>query len=148
MIEPDHPHLSVRQQCRLLDLARAGLVEEAWDWRWSSAKAQRRGKDDRLVKVKPLLELVGNWKEFVSMDASEEESRAIRSHERTGRPLGSEEFLVKIERKLERVLHAGQVGRKRKAQKGKRVWWCPQIHPDSPHQIHAPDSRSSSSRRS
>jgi len=25
MIEPDHPHLSVRQQCRLLDLARAGL---------------------------------------------------------------------------------------------------------------------------
>jgi len=25
MIEPDHPHLSVRQQCRLLDLARSGL---------------------------------------------------------------------------------------------------------------------------
>jgi putative transposase len=25
MIEPDHPELSVRQQCRLLDLARAGL---------------------------------------------------------------------------------------------------------------------------
>jgi putative transposase len=29
MIEPDHPHLSVRQQCRLLDLARSGLYYQS-----------------------------------------------------------------------------------------------------------------------
>jgi len=38
-----------------LNPVRAGLVERAWRYPWSSAGAHVRGKDDVLAKVKPLL---------------------------------------------------------------------------------------------
>jgi putative transposase len=43
---------------------RAGLVENPWDYQWSSASAHLSGKDDNLVKVSPLLQIAGNWKIF------------------------------------------------------------------------------------
>ena len=91
---------------------RAGLAPEPWKWKWSSARAHRRGKSDGLVKVRPLLELVRDWEEFVGTDASVEERDSIRKHERTGRPLGSEVFLRGIERRLGRVLRPGKRGPK------------------------------------
>ncbi len=86
-----------------LNPVRAGLVERPWQWDWSSARAHRRGKDDALVTVKPLLDVVDDWEEFLSVPPSEEERDVIRKHERTGRPLGSEEFLTKVERALRGV---------------------------------------------
>jgi putative transposase len=40
------------------------------------------------MKVKPLLERVGNWRDFLLGGVSEEEIERIRRHDRTGRPLG------------------------------------------------------------
>jgi putative transposase len=101
-----------------LNPVRAGLVEKAWAWKWSSARAHRKGKDDGLVKVRPLLELAGNWEKFLGTYPGEEECQAIRKHERTGRPLGSKEFVRKVERRLGRVLLPCKPGRKAKGRSG------------------------------
>ncbi len=77
-----------------LNPVRAGLVGVAWEHRWSSAAAHVTGKDDRLVMVKPMLERVADWKGFLSDGLKPAELRVLREHNRTGRPLGSDEFLT------------------------------------------------------
>ncbi|MFQ6093311.1 MAG: transposase [bacterium] len=44
---------------------RVGLVGEPADWPWSSARARLSGRDDTLVKVTPLLEMVGEMISWV-----------------------------------------------------------------------------------
>lgn len=74
------------------------------------------GKDDNLVKVRPLLEMVGDWKEFLLSGVSEDEREKIRHHEKTGRPLGSEGFIRKLKDILNRILQRQKPGRKRMLQ--------------------------------
>jgi len=71
-----------------LNPVRAGLVSTHEEYRWSSARAHMNGKDDALVTVKPLLESVGGWKQFLCGDVSNEEYELLQRYERTGRPLG------------------------------------------------------------
>ena len=97
-----------------LNPVRAGLVDKPWRWKWSSAGPHRRGKDDKLVKVEPLLNLAGDWSDFLGEPASEEQCEALRRHERTGRPLGSDAFLDRIERALGRPLRPQKPGPKPK----------------------------------
>jgi len=75
---------------------RAHLVPQASLWPWSSARAHLAGQDDELVRVAPLLEMVGDWKNFLA-EKKEEPPNDIRKHERTGRPLGAEEFVERLE---------------------------------------------------
>ncbi len=70
-----------------LNPVRARLVKSAWRYRWSSASAHIKGKDDLLVKAKPMLKKAGDWKEFLKIGVNEEEMDTIRMHMRTGRPL-------------------------------------------------------------
>jgi putative transposase len=93
--------------------AAAGLVENPQDYPWSSARAHLAGEDDGLVKVAPLIEMVGNWSDFLRL-SSEEELNMIQRHERTGRPLGSEAFIDELEEKLERALRPQKPGPKKK----------------------------------
>jgi putative transposase len=92
---------------------RARLVQDAEAWPWSSARAHLVGTDDQLVKVAPLLEMVDDWKLFLAA-ATEEEMGNIRKHERTGRPLGSEGFVERLESALDRILKCGKPGPKGK----------------------------------
>ncbi len=96
-----------------LNPLRAGFVKHPESYKWSSAAAHISGKDDTLVKVKPLLEMVRDWKEFLSSGISEDELRRMRYHEKTGRPLGSEGFVKKLEETLGRILRRQKPGRKR-----------------------------------
>ena len=68
---------------------RAGFVAAAADWPWSSARPHLQGRDDRLVKVAPLLAMAGDWNALLNRGLPEEELRDMRLHSRTGRPLGS-----------------------------------------------------------
>ncbi|MBI3014649.1 MAG: transposase, partial [Candidatus Tectomicrobia bacterium] len=68
--------------------------------------------DDQLVKVSPLLEIVGDWKLFLSSAEEEETMNDIRKHERTGRPLGNERFTEPLERIMERTLRRQKPGPK------------------------------------
>jgi putative transposase len=71
------------------------------------------GEDDALITVDPLLALVGNWTDFLATGAPEEEVKELRHHERSGRPLGREPFVVAVEGKLGRTLRRGKPGPKR-----------------------------------
>jgi len=92
---------------------RARLARCAWEYRWSSAQAHVAGGNDALAIVAPLLQRVENWKEFVREPESEETQEALREHERTGRPLGSERFLAKLERLTGRLLKRQRPGPKK-----------------------------------
>jgi putative transposase len=87
-----------------LNPVRAGIVKRPGDYPWSSAAAHLAGKDDALVQVRPLLEEVGDWKAYLSVDVEEEDAAALRRHERTGRPLGNHDFLGRLEDQLDREL--------------------------------------------
>lgn len=94
---------------------RAGLCKRAVDYPWSSAAAHVAGKDDGLVKARPLLELEPRWARHLAADPDEEMIRALRRHEGTGRPVGSARFLQRLERVVGRVLRPRKAGRRKKA---------------------------------
>jgi putative transposase len=100
-----------------LNPVRAKLCRVPWRWPWSSAAAHMAGKDDGLVRVKPLLEQTGDWREFLSEGLEADEVESFRRHERTGRPLGEASFLERIERKLGRTVRPKKAGRKPNAKK-------------------------------
>jgi putative transposase len=90
----------------------AGLAKSPEEYRWSSARAHLEGKDDSLVKVGPLLEMVGDWRAF--LDTPEEvDADRLRRHERTGRPLGRESFVERLETELGRALRPQKPGPKK-----------------------------------
>lgn len=63
--------------------------------------------------LSPLLEMVGNWREFLLSGVSGEDLDRIRRHERTGRPLGDDGFVGRLEKLLDRILHRQKPGRKK-----------------------------------
>jgi len=96
-----------------LNPVRAGLVEKPEEYPWSSTRAHLSGHDDSLVKVLPLLEMVKNWGGILSDTPAGHEIEEIRRHENTGRPLGSDAFVAKLEQGLSRILRRQKPGPKR-----------------------------------
>ena len=103
-----------------LNPVRAQLVSDPAFYPWSSAKAHIEGRDDVLVKVSPLLELIPNWKEFLWEDIKDKECENLRLHERTGRPLGDEAFIEKLEELLGQQLQKRKPGPKCPWKHGKK----------------------------
>ena len=95
-----------------LNPVRAGLTADPFAWRWSSAAAHLAGQDDSLVKVAALLEMVGDWRQFLLESPANDMMNDLRKHERTGRPLGRESFLQRLENSLSRVLRKQKPGPK------------------------------------
>jgi len=97
----DEPHLLAAVRYIETNPVRAGLVERPEDWPWSSAAAHLAGADDGLVRVAPMLELIGtfvaDWQSYLAQETPEQTISRLRLHDRTGRPLGSEEFLDTLE---------------------------------------------------
>jgi putative transposase len=110
----DEPYLLAAARYVELNPVRARLVASAGDWPWSSARAHLSGRDDQLVKVAPLLAMVDDWNAFLNSAVPEEELRDIRGHGRTGRPLGDETFLGRLEELVGRALKPQKRGPKPK----------------------------------
>ncbi len=110
----DETHLLAAARYVELNAVRAKLARRARDWRWSSARAHLAGKDDGLVTVRPLLDLVPDWGAFLGSGLSEDEHKAIRAGERTGRPLGAARFTARLEKRLGRSLARQKPGPKPK----------------------------------
>jgi putative transposase len=111
----DEPHLLAAARYVELNPVRAGLVRVAKSWPWSSAKAHLAGRDDELARVAPLLSLVSEWRSLLNRPWPSEDWETLRQHERTGRPLGSPEFVADLERVLGRPLGPQRRGRKPKS---------------------------------
>jgi len=92
----------------------AGLVALPGEYPWSSAAAHLAGTNDQLVTVRPLLDMVSDWRDFLTL-VDEEELALLKKHERSGRPLGEVTFVEHLEAELKRLLRPAKRGPKPKA---------------------------------
>ena len=111
----DEPHLLAAVRYVEMNPVRAHLVERPEDWPWSSTAAHLAGKDDALVQAAPMLELiaarVADWRAYLDLETPDETIERLRLHERTGRPLGGQAFLDRLERLVGLNLRPGKPGR-------------------------------------
>lgn len=108
----DDRHLYQAVRYVELNPVNAGLVKNPEDWKWSSAGAHLRGEDDAMVVVAPMLHRVGDWSGYLSRPTSERDKALLQLHERTGRPLGSDAFIDRLERRCGRTLRPLKPGPK------------------------------------
>jgi putative transposase len=83
------------------------------EYLWNSAAAHIAGQNDDLVKVAPLLGMVEGWSAFLAEETATEHVELLRLHERTGRPLGGDEFIGHLEKTIGRGLRRKRPGPKR-----------------------------------
>ncbi|OQB44189.1 MAG: Transposase IS200 like protein [Parcubacteria group bacterium ADurb.Bin159] len=94
----------------------AGLVNEPWQWRWSSAEAHikgLKGKDQNgitLVDIDQFLK-VDNWKEYLEQPTKKEIVEKIEKHSSSGYPLGNKEFIERLEQIYQKKLVSRPQGR-------------------------------------
>jgi len=76
---------------------------------------------DRLVSQDDLLpSMVGYSRQFVSQPDDEQDLHRLRKESSVGRPLGDEEFIIGLERKLGRMLRRRPPGRPGKSKDQQR----------------------------
>jgi putative transposase len=97
-----------------LNPVRAGLVQNAWDWPWSSARAHVTGIDES-----GLLDMdtwrsrfdCDRWRAYLEEGRnSDREYDEMRKATRTGRPLGDDDFIKRLEDLTGRVLRPKKRG--------------------------------------
>jgi len=93
-----------------LNPVRAGLVSRPGDYPWSNARAHLENRDDVLVHGAALPKSIGDRSEFLSQDLPGLERDIIERHLRTGRPLGNNRFVAKLEKRLGRALQPQRPG--------------------------------------
>jgi putative transposase len=82
---------------------RAGIVKNAWEYPWSSARAHVFKRADPLLDDNFIISEVKDWKAFLSED-NQLEQRIFKNHADSGRPLGSKRFIKNIEKLTNRIL--------------------------------------------
>jgi putative transposase len=100
----DERHLLACARYVDLNPVRAGLVERASDWPWSSARAHLGGPPDPLTDPGPLLERWPDWRSILEAGDDPRSLEAIRERERSGRPLGSKAFIARLAKAAGREL--------------------------------------------
>ena len=96
-----------------LNPIRAGLAASPADWAWSSARAHLTGAPDPLISdVHEMIAYVGDWRQYLALDIEEAELLRLRRHTRTGRPLGSDAFIDRVETLLGRLVRKRKPGPK------------------------------------
>ena len=108
----DEQHLIAAARYVELNPVRAGLCQQPEDWLWSSAQSHILGCDDQIVTVEPLLGIVGDWNKLLEAPTSDGVFDNLRKNSRTGRPLGNNEFIQRLERFTGRDLRAQKPGPK------------------------------------
>ena len=109
----DEAHLIAAARYVELNPVRARLVRDPGEYFWSSAAAHLAGQNDDLVLVAPLLGMVEDWSAFLAQETATEHVGLLRLHERTGKPLGSDEFIGHLEKTIGRSLRRKRPGPKR-----------------------------------
>lgn len=92
---------------------RAGLVEKAEDYPWSSARAHVFNKKDVLLSDNFVISEIEDWSSYLTGEDDEQDLTLFRKHSRTGRPLGDEKFYTKLEKIAGRILRKKKPGPKK-----------------------------------
>lgn len=93
---------------------RAGLVEQAAEYPWSSARAHVTGEVEPPLTRFFLQDHIGDWASFLGSEDLRSHVEDLRTHTRTGRPLGGEQFVSALEVMTGRSLTKRKTGRPRK----------------------------------
>lgn len=93
---------------------RAGLVSQAETYEWSSARAHVLGMAHPLLSAFPMQRSIRSWSAFLDQADKAGEIEEFQGHERTGRPLGSEDFVKRLEGLTGRVIALQPKGRPKK----------------------------------
>ncbi len=108
----DERHLLAAARYVELNPVNAGMVKEAMDYPWSSARFHLGvSQSDALVNDKSLLGLVQNWAEYLNVRDEPSIQTTLLRGIRTGRPTGSDQFVNLIEKITGRDLRMRQAGR-------------------------------------
>lgn len=91
---------------------RARIVKDPEDYAWSSAKAHVKRKSDALLSRCYLEESITDWRKYLIGEEDEERLKKIREHIATGRPLGDNAFIEKLELLLGRTFKKQKPGPK------------------------------------
>ncbi|MER9137692.1 hypothetical protein NKJ90_29505 [Mesorhizobium sp. M0051] len=98
-----------------LNPVRAGLVSQAADWPWSSARAHLTDEADGVTDLGPMKDrLPSSAGLFDLIETDVAAFDALRKAESIGRPVGSEAFLDRIAGQTGRAVKSGKRGRRRK----------------------------------
>jgi putative transposase len=115
----DDAHLMVAVRYVENNPVAAGMVAQAGDWKWSSARSHIAGKrapGDPLTDIEALGQHVGDWKAMLrgGLEAGDgsEDSAILESRLRTGRPLAAAEWIADKAAELDRTLVRQKPGRR------------------------------------
>jgi putative transposase len=89
----DEAHLGVALRYVALNPVRAGMVERATDWPWSSVHAQLGRRDDGITCTDPVRAHHPDFAALLAAGEEEEMVLRLRQAERIGRPIGDAAFL-------------------------------------------------------
>lgn len=108
----DEPHAQAAIIYGLMNPVRARLVQRANQWRWSSIQALLGNADDGMTDVAAVRERLGDLEARLLAGEEQVASERLRQAETIGRPLGSADFLARIERLTGRTITPQKRGRK------------------------------------
>lgn len=100
----DEAHLHAAVRYVLFNPVSAGLVEHPTDWEHSSVRAHLSADSDLLVDTRPLNRRIEDWTGLLDAQPSDSDAKSFRRHSSTGRPLGSDAFIKRLENSLKRRL--------------------------------------------
>ncbi len=110
----DEPHLLAAIRYVERNPVAAGIVSQAEDYPWSSARAHVTRSPEPLLTDCYLTNIIADWATFLATPDDVDLTRRLELHGRTGRPLGSAAFLAQIERHLGRSVQPRKRGPKAK----------------------------------
>jgi len=114
----DETHFIASVRYVEMNPVRAKLVKTPWEWAWSSAAYHINQDKKPPIKLYDLNKLMNvtsdSWHEFICSKEDPGTIDAIRKHSLTGRPLGSEIFIKKLEKEFGKKMQARPRGKPRK----------------------------------
>lgn len=92
---------------------RARMVQLPWEYKYSSASYHigKRSTDPLVKNDQTLQNLIDDWRTYLYDSDNEDDLVIIRKEESGGRPIGSESFIEKLEKKLNRSFNRKTAGR-------------------------------------
>lgn len=117
----DEPHLILAARYVERNPVRAGIVNEPWKWKWSSAPVHTSEKEEGFIQLQDFTRIVdashASWKKYLGSTDEAKFLCTIRQNTRSGRPLGKEDFVRTLEENFGKTLSALPMGRPRTREK-------------------------------
>lgn len=95
----------------------AGIVDRAEDYYWSSARAHVFREKDEFISDFYLMSEIQDWASYLRDETSESDKKLFLSHARTGRPLGDDKFIDRLEKMTGRSIKKKKPGPKQQRKK-------------------------------